>query len=180
MFKIRSKTLCLNIVLSIVLLLFLLCFELIKPNNIINDSITNNNITLIKVPYYFTKLYSNQKIIDDQLVSEKMIYDDITFDGITNHIISASFNGVYNFTDGIVIKITKNKDSCYSITVQDVNGFLYEYNNLKSVEINIYSFVKSQTILGESSYDSNTSKYFCDVKIYKKGVYYNFYELEKN
>lgn len=139
--------------------------------------ILDENINLLKLPFYFSKLLPTQIKLSDETVYSKLIYDNVTFDGKKNNVINYSFNGVLNLTDGIIIKIIKNHDQSYNVTIQDVNGYLFEYANLKSVDFSIYSFVESQTILGSSSFDDSINGYCFDLYISKKGEYYDFYEL---
>ena len=139
--------------------------------------ILDENINLLKLPFYFSKLLPTQIKLSDETVYSKLIYDNVTFDGEKNNIVNYSFNGVINLSDGIIIKIIKNHDQSYNVTIQDVNGYLYEYESLKSVDFSIYTFVESQTILGSSSFDTSKDGYSFGLVISKKGEYYDFYEL---
>lgn len=139
--------------------------------------IFEENINLLKLPFYFSKLLPSEIMLIDDTVYNKMIYDNVTFDGKKNNIVNYSFNGVLNLTDGIILKIIKNDNQTYNVTIQDVNGYLFEYANLKSVDFSIYSFVESQTILGSSSFDDSINGYCFDLYISKKGEYHDFYKL---
>ena len=179
-FKKHLNTTLYNSIYALILLSLFLSLEFVIPNNLISNSLFSNHLNLLKIPYHITKLYPNKLIISDELVYDKMIYENVTFDGVNNYVNNYSFNGVYNLTDGVVVKISKNSQDLYTVLIQGVDDFTYEYANLKSVDTNIYSFVKSQTILGESCYDSSTNNYFFVLKIMKKGVYYEFYQHAKN
>lgn len=166
------------ILLTQILLSFSLMFCCFKIRNI-SDCILNNNISLLKIPAYFSKLLPSEKELNDETVYDQFTYDLVIVEDNMNKIVNYSFEGVETLVDGIIIKINRNNDKSYNVTIQDVEGYLYEYRNLKSIDFGIYTFIKSQTILGRSNYDSLYNGYCFDLLISKKGVYYDFYELSK-
>ena len=167
-----------RIIISILTLILLFLFY---KTNLFNDTFNIfNNINLLKIPYSITQVLPEQYHINDVEVFDNLVYDNIKFDGSKNQIISYNFDGVYNIIDGIIVNIKKNNDNSYNVSIQDVNGFLYEYCNLKSVDLSIYTFVKSQTIIGRSEYSSIHNYYHFDLYVSKRGEYYDLYKMAES
>lgn len=158
-----------------------LLFGFIFLNNnfdqIIYDNVINNNLSLLKVPFLISKTLPQKYQVDDTLVYDKMTYDQVYFDGEKNIVKNISFNGVTNLVDGVIIKIKKNFNNTYNVTVQNVEGVLYEYCNLESVDFGIYTYIKSQTIIGRSVFNTSNDMYEFELIIKKDGVNYDFYEF---
>lgn len=165
--------------ISLVLLIISVMLTNIPLCSSFKKNFLNHGVILLKVPFYVSNLIPNNDLINDTLVSNSLNYDQIDYIDNNNIIINYSFGGVYNLTDGIVVDIKQKENNLYSIIIQDVEGYLYEYDNLKSVDLNIYTFVKSQTIIGASQYDEYHCYYKYDLKISKDGEFYDFFKVAK-
>lgn len=64
--------------------------------------------------------------------------------------ISTSYlEGVKNYAAGVVTKINKNEK--YEITILSLDDKTYTYGNLDEIDVHIYSYVKTNDILGNST-----------------------------
>lgn len=81
-------------------------------------------------------------------------------------IVLGDYEGVENYKAGVVVKIVKY-DGLYEVTVKGIDGYEYVYNNLESIDVNIYKFVKSGEILGLPG--SKSGKNFFRFYVYSKG-----------
>ena len=90
-----------------------------------------------------------------------------------NYISSSTFAGVESLVDGVVIKIEKS-DQSYNITIQASDGIIYEYLDLESIDVNIYTYVTQGELIGKAKYLNN--KYSFALKIKKDNKYISYYE----
>ena len=173
--KIRSNyvtKLFLRIFLSSLLLLLL-----ILGNNyaVKNDKISN----FIKIANIFNSIFGNFIPIDggnDVLVDATTLYGSINYVEGINYIDNNSFEGVYNFEAGIIIKKTKDKDGLYTITVLSQNNICYTYIGLTTCNFNLYSYVSKKTIIGNGLQDQNGNYQF-KLIIEKEGVKYDIRDI---
>ena len=170
-----------QIFLSTLLLLFLvLCSNNDAIKKVINNSM-NKQISFTKIAYNLTNLFpSFIEPIGEVTVYNSIIYDNVTFDKGTNKVINYSFNGVINLCDSVVMKIYKNENGLYEVHTVNKDGYTYIYKNLESVDVNIYSYLKNETIIGSSSYVSLNNYYKFELVIEKDNMRYNFYEMAED
>lgn len=158
---------------------FLLFLALSFKTNIdVKNYMLSQNISLLKIPFLVTKLLPIENKISDVMVVKEHSFDEVNYVFGVNEVINYSSDAVYNFVDGLIIKITKN-NYLYSVLIQSSEGVLYEYKNLKSVDFGIYTFVESQTIIGASVYDDENAYFKYDLTITKNGKKYGFYEIQE-
>mgnify|MGYP003835037465 CR=1 FL=1 len=88
------------------------------------------------------------EITDQVSSSTYQVYQNAEI--ITNGrlITLADFQGVENYKPGVVVRIYKDKDNTYEVTVKGIDGFEYCYNHLETVDVNIYKYLKSGDIIG--------------------------------
>lgn len=67
----------------------------------------------------------------------------------TNCIATSYLEGVKNYSVGVVTKI--KKEDKYEITVLGLDDKTYVYGNLDEIDIHIYSYVKTNDIIGSSN-----------------------------
>ena len=183
--KIRSNyvtKLFLRIFLSSLLLLLL-----ILGNNyaVKNDKISfgkktiEKNTNFIKIANIFNSIFGNFIPIDggnDVLVDATTLYGSINYVEGINYIDNNSFEGVYNFEAGIIIKKTKDKDGLYTITVLSQDNICYTYIGLTTCNFNLYSYVSKKTIIGNGLQDQNGNYQF-KLIIEKEGVKYDIRDI---
>ena len=63
-------------------------------------------------------------------------------------VLINEFQGVENYKAGVIVKIYKNNDNSYEVTVKGLDNFLYVYDHLETVDLNIYKYVKIGEIIG--------------------------------
>lgn len=137
------------------------------------------NWNFMKLAGTFNTLFGNFLPKDiDQVVYQTDIYERVVFHQGLNYVENTTFNGVKNLTSGVVSCIKKEKDGTYSITIQSIDDFEYTYKGLKSSDVQIYSYVSSESILGLAQEDNGT--YTFVVKIQKDGKVYDFYDMSEN
>ncbi|MCI5787963.1 MAG: hypothetical protein MR002_01190 [Acholeplasmatales bacterium] len=183
--KVRSNyvtKLFLRIFLSSLLLLLL-----ILGNNyaVKNDKISfgkktiEKNTNFIKIANIFNSIFGNFIPIDggnDVLVDATTLYGSINYVEGINYIDNNSFEGVYNFEAGIIIKKTKDKDGLYTITVLSQDNICYTYIGLTTCNFNLYSYVSKKTIIGNGLQDQNGNYQF-KLIIEKEGVKYDIRDI---
>lgn len=104
------------------------------------------------------------------------MYGSINYVEGINYIDNNSFEGVYNFEAGIIIKKTKDKDGLYTITVLSQNNICYTYIGLTTCNFNLYSYVSKKTIIGNGLQDQNGNYQF-KLIIEKEGVKYDIRDI---
>ena len=154
---------------SLILLIALFIF---KPPKILN-----NNINILKSITIITKSLPNYKNQNEQIVNNKIYYENIKYQLNKNILINENNNLVYTLSDGIVIKITKDIDSKYEVFILCDDNYLYTYSNLESCEVGIYSYVKTGTLIGGSSYNKDTNNYNTILIISKDEVFYDYNKI---
>ena len=76
------------------------------------------------------------------------------------------YQGVENFKAGVVVKIMR-REGMYEVTVKGIDGYEYVYDNLETIDVNMYKFVKSGEIIGLPG--SKNGKNFFRFYVYSKG-----------
>jgi hypothetical protein len=82
-------------------------------------------------------------------------------------VLINEFQGVENYKAGVIVKIYKNNDNSYEVTVKGLDNFLYVYDHLETVDLNIYKYVKSGEIIGLPA--NKDGKTFYRFYIYHQG-----------
>ncbi|MCI6013486.1 MAG: hypothetical protein MRZ09_00665 [Coprobacillus sp.] len=67
-----------------------------------------------------------------------------------NCIKTNSLEGVRNYACGVCVKILKDNDK-YEVTILGLDNKKYIYGNLETLDIHIYSYVKTKDVIGSSS-----------------------------
>lgn len=162
----KIKQFILNSFISSLLLICLITF-----NSYLNINILSSHINFIKIISVFTnnKLI-DLNLVDEQSVSSFVLYDEVVYEKPHYILINYSSNGVYSLTDGIIISKTKNVNGTYSVTIQTYDDYYYIYENLETVDFDIYSLIKTETILGTSIFNSDVQGYEFTLKIIKNGM----------
>ncbi|HHX80014.1 MAG TPA: M23 family metallopeptidase [Acholeplasmataceae bacterium] len=81
-------------------------------------------------------------------------------------IVLDDYQGVENYKAGVVVKIHK-VNGLYEVTVKGIDGYEYVYNNLESIDVNIYKYLKSGDIIGLPG--RKNDKNFFRFYVYSKG-----------
>ncbi len=161
-----------RIFLSSILLLLLVLSD--KYVNI--KSIINHNFNFLKLA---NVLIGKTDLVDfkdlDVLVYKKETYDLVTFDGKYNKVENIGTDGVVSLTSGVVIK-TEKENNYYNLYIQGVDGLVYGYLHLESIDFHIYDYVSSNTIIGKASYDSESTSFKFMLTINDNGTYYDYYQ----
>ena len=165
---------------TFLLLILVISSKIDKFKNILNIEF-QRQISFTKIAYTFTNFFPTFiEPIGDVTVFESVIYDNVTYEEKVNKVINSSFDGVVNLCDSVVMKICENENGLYEVHTINKDGYTYIYKNLESIDINIYSYLESGTILGRSSYDKINNNYKFDLIISKKGDNYSFYEMAED
>lgn len=170
-----------QIFLSVLLLLFLVLGTKI---NKVNEVINNNfyyQISFTKIAYKFSHAFSNIiPPVGDTVVYNYLIYDSVEYNEGINEVKNYSFDGVYNLCDSVVMKIKKNENGLFDIYTVNKDGYSYIYKNLLSVDVKIYSYLESETIIGKASYDEINKYYKFNLIIEKGSEKFSFYEMAED
>jgi hypothetical protein len=88
------------------------------------------------------------EITDQVSSSTYQVYQNA--EKITNGrlIVLDDFQGVENYKPGVVVRIHKDTDGTYAVTVKGIDGLEYRYNHLENVDVNIYKYLRSGDIIG--------------------------------
>lgn len=134
------------------LTLFLLIIVILDNFKILNmDAISiklNHNINLIQIAKMVDGKLNVINWGDDVV---KVFSDDVKTCEQNGIIYYTSYNpNVYNLELGSVIKILK-KNNLYEVTILSKSNILYTYINLKEINVNMYTIVKCNDLIGLSS-----------------------------
>ena len=154
---------------SLLILLSVLLFR----NNKIKENF-NKNFNFYNLTYLINSTFGNFIDIKDQTVYSSNIYDEVYYDGKINTVYNNSFNGVNSLTTGVITKIERKNNGLFNIIVLGSDNYEYIYLDLKDFNLNLYSYVNIETILGSANEENG--KYKFRLIIRKDGVNYNFYE----
>lgn len=159
---------------SICLLLITLITNISPINKDKIDSFLNHNINFLNISKSINNLFNNNIFNSgDTFVYSQTFYEEVNYDNEINYISSATFAGVEALVDGVVIKIEKN-GNCFNIVILASDGIYYEYINLESIDVNIYSYINQGEVIGKAKYINN--KYTFCLKIKKDNKYISYYE----
>lgn len=163
----------LRIFLSSVVLLLLCLFDEFLPNLKFNNYL-NSNLNFVK----FVKIFNKtplQLIDEEELLSvyEDDIYEEVSFDNGINYINNHSYSAVENLVAGYVSKINYH-NNVYTVVITGIDGNEYHFNNLESLDVSIYEYVKPKEIIGKAMYvDGN---YCFELVINDNGRRISFYD----
>jgi len=157
----------------------LLCLCLLdKYEKLDFNSIQNDMSKSIRILNVITRINGNLNIIDLGTGSEIAVskdYVDYDISETKTKIKTDNYTGVKNYNAGVVTKIIKynikdnntnsndldnNSDNKnleninqekYSVYIESIDGDIYEYSNLDSIDVHIYSYLKINDIIGLSS-----------------------------
>ena len=156
-----------KLIICLVLLVSMILLDKVKVVNLNNiRTEMKQNVNMLKVLRFvngdkgvFLPLDISDEVV--QSVSQKyMNYEEINGG---KRIIISDMQGVEAYKDGIIIKKFQNKDGTYQVTVKGMDDVEYIYDNLDTVDLNIYKIVKSGDIIGKPRTVSNKT-------------YFDFYE----
>lgn len=156
---------------SLLLLLLVISDKYIKIRSVINHNFNFLKLTNILVGK--TDLVNFKDL--DVLVYKKETYDIVTFDGKYNMVENIGTDGVVALTSGVVIK-TEKIDNYYNLYIQGIDGLVYGYLQLESIDFHIYDYVSSNTIIGKASYDKESTSFKFKLTIDDNGTYYDYYQ----
>ena len=112
----------------------------------------NGNINVLEV---VNLINGNINIID--LGTEEETTVSTSLDGVfiddTMKVVTNSYYGVKCVICGVVTKIVRN-NGFIEVTILGIDDISYVYSHLQSVDINIYQYVKTNAIIG------NTDSYY--------------------
>ena len=103
------------------------------------------------------------------------LYSQVSYENNQNIIQDDSFSGVYNAVPGVVVRISKNNEKKYTITIKGIDDRTYHYGNLTSIDFSIYSYVAEKVIIGKASQAGDS--YLFTLIIEEKGKPLSFYEI---
>lgn len=131
------------------ILLFVIClldkFSLVNVNEIKNK--LNYNINSLEV---IQKVNGKVNLIDLGNENEISVSSEPIEYVNGNAIKTNSLEGVKNYSCGVCIKVIKENDK-YEVTILGLDNKKYIYGNLETLDIHIYSYVKTKDIIGSSS-----------------------------
>ena len=132
----------------------------------------NTNINITKIGYtLFSTFIEKEQEVEVSLID---MYDNHSYIKEINYIESSSYNGINNIKSGTVIKIYK-ENNLYAVTIQTVDNYLITYNNLDTIECNLYQYISLNEIIGTSKYENDR---FCfNIQIIKDNIFYNIDSL---
>lgn len=151
-----------RIFLSSLTLLLMVLFNRYNLFNF-NDVISSN------INFSVLTKQVNTLLDDTQTVSNEINFQLLNYTNEMNHFQS-TFNGVYNISSGVVVKIEK-EDELYNITILTTEDYEYTYKGLESINCYLYEYISEGKIIGTVSQNNN---YMYLVSIYKDGKYYEY------
>lgn len=158
--------------ICLLLLTFFSSFES-KVNNSI-QKLFNHNINFLQLTNNIDSLFSTNFFNKgDLLVYSSTFYESVEYKNGVNYVSNSSFGGVESLVDGVVIKIEK-ANNFYSVYIQDINNVIYEYRNLESIDVNIYTYVSQKEVIGKARYDGVCYRF--ELLINKGNEYLNYYD----
>ncbi|MBR6516539.1 MAG: peptidoglycan DD-metalloendopeptidase family protein [Bacilli bacterium] len=164
-----------RIFFSSICLLLMTLASVISPNN--HDKIQhilNYNINFLQISKSINTIFGNNFLNSgDAYVYSQTFYEEVEYNNQVNYISSSTFAGVESLVDGVVIKIEKINQS-YNVIIQASDGIIYEYLELESIDVNIYTYVTQGELIGKAKYLNN--KYSFALKIKKDNKYISYYE----
>lgn len=156
----------------IICLVLLISVLLLNKVNVVDlnkvQSKMSENINILKV----LKLVNGEKGVfipielnDDVLQTVSQTYLNYKEIDGGKRIFINEMQGVEVYKTGIIIKIFQNKDDTFRVTVKGIDDIEYVYDNLETLDYNIYGIVKSGDNLGSA-------------RTVKDKTYFDFYKIK--
>lgn len=103
----------------------------------------------------------------DENIDQKVSLTYQVYKEIPNgkRIIIKDMQGVEVYKTGIIIKIYQNQNNTYQVTVKGIDNIEYVYDNLESINCNIYKIVNSGNVIGHPSKKNNENYFDFFIKI---------------
>lgn len=164
-----------RIFLSSLCLLILSLFSSLDNNisKYVNKSI-NNNINFLQIGSFVDNIFATNIFNKGEItVYSSNFYEEVIFDNDINYVSNHSFSGVEALVDGIVIGISKI-DNRYEVTIQAVDDTLYIYQDLETIDVRLYEYIKCKSIIGKAYY--KVDQYQFKLLIKKDQKLYSYYE----
>ena len=158
----------------ILLLACVIDAKISKKNNALKEYTLNTNINLSKPTLFLNSILGNYLNIDKDLnVSTNNDFEELSYENNKIMMVGESVNAVKAISGGIVIKkITE--DNLYIILIQDASGYLFEYSNLIDCNVDLYTYITTDEIIGVAKYSDNQYSYLLTIN--KEGEYYSYQE----
>lgn len=164
-----------RIFFSSLILLFLTYFESFETNiNILLSS----NFNFLTLSHKINNLFGNDILNTGEVtVYDEAFYEKVRFENEVNYISNSSFAGAKSLVDGIVIKIEK-KNNFYNVYVQSSDDYIYQYIGLESIDVNIYTYVKQNDVIGKAIMKNDNYEF--ELKIIKDNKSISYYDNIEN
>lgn len=139
------------------MLLFIVCiFDKYEYINIKEyQEKMNGNIKILNVVNVINGKLNLIDLGSGEEIAVSKEYNNIIVTNELTKIDTNEYIGIKNYNAGVVIKIEKdssyNKDNTYNIYIESIDGNIYKYSNLDTVNTHIYKYIKTNDIIGSSS-----------------------------
>lgn len=166
----------LRMFLSALLLLSLVSLGRVGLSDTIRTEI-NGNMNILKFASLFNGIFGDVFIPtpDDLPVVSSTLYESVKYQDGINYVENTGFEGVYSAMTGVVVRIAKDEQRKYSVTIKGYDNREYEYRNLESIDFGLYSFVPEEAIIGRASKSGET--YTFALIIRESGKPVDFYAI---
>lgn len=142
------KSLFTRILVSIILFLLISIFVNSSSDNLLffKDNVYDKNIKFNKINSlynkYFGKVLPKEEVIP---VSNNNEYSN--FNTYKDGAVISDVNVVYPFKSGIVVYIGDKDDYGKTIIIQGMDGIDYWYSNVENINVKLYDYIDSDTII---------------------------------
>lgn len=158
-------------------LLLLIVTYFTSFDNKFKNKITNafdENINFLQLTNKVDSLFLNKLFNKgDITVYSKAFYEQVEYKNGVNYVSNSSTSAVESLVDGVVIKIEK-ANNLYSVYIQSIDDVIYEFRNLESIDVFIYSYVNQKDVIGKAIYDDVYYRF--ELLINKDNEYLNYYD----
>lgn len=158
-------------------LLLLIVTYFTSFDNKFKNKITNafdENINFLQLTNKVDSLFLNKLFNKgDITVYSKTFYEQVEYKNGVNYVSNSSTSAVESLVDGVVIKIEK-ANNLYSVYIQSIDDVIYEFRNLESIDVFIYSYVNQKDVIGKAIYDDVYYRF--ELLINKDNEYLNYYD----
>ncbi len=158
-------------------LLLLIVTYFTSFDNKFKNKITNafdENINFLQLTNKVDSLFLNKLFNKgDITVYSKAFYEQVEYKNGVNYVSNSSTSAVESLVDGVVIKIEK-ANNLYSVYIQSIDDVIYEFRNLESIDVFIYSYVSQGEVIGKGVYDNTYYRF--ELLINKGNEYLNYYD----
>lgn len=153
----NSKLKLFFIKLILILIIFLLCFLIVKKDETIKDKIYNkvynSNISFASIKNTYNKYLGNVLPFQDNLSEKKVFKEKLTYKSLSKYNKGVKLTVTDNYLvpaikEGIVI-FEGEKDGFDTIIVQGSDGIDTVYQNFSNKNVKLYDYIDDNEILGE-------------------------------